>query len=210
MLNQQDSNGGKIHKGQEGSIRLVKSGGDSAKPLDFLKKTLHQMALLIQGPVYRPGIGDIAFGRNHIAGPVIRNIFPNRPGAIGPVCQHGTPADSDLFQQFNSVTRIVVISSGEKELHRVSQTVYDSVEFCVPPALSAVFSRCLRFHAPLRKWSPCSGSPYPRPQTECGMPLPECRHLAIWRIGRTQTARGHRPPADHATEHRSGRSRASR
>ena len=26
---------------QEGSIRLVISGGDSAKPLDFLEKTLH-------------------------------------------------------------------------------------------------------------------------------------------------------------------------
>ena len=48
MVKQQNSDGGKIHKGQEGSIRLVISGGDSAKPLDFLEKTLHQMALLIQ------------------------------------------------------------------------------------------------------------------------------------------------------------------
>ena len=149
------------------------------------------MAFLIQEPVYRPWIGNVAFGRNHIAGPVIPNIFPNRPGAIGPVCQHGTPADSDLFQQFNSVNRIVVISSGEQELHRVSQTVYDSVEFCVPPAFGTAnrlirrfFPRHLRFHAPLRKWSPCSGSPYPRPQTVRGIPLPECRHPAIWRIGR--------------------------
>ena len=111
MLNQQDSNGGKIHKGQEGSIRLVKSGGDSAKPLDFLKKTLHQMALLIQGPVYRPGIGDIAFGRNHIAGPVIRNIFPNRPGTIGPVFQHGTPAGSDLFSSSHHCAPLRMIQS---------------------------------------------------------------------------------------------------
>ena len=93
------------------------------------------------------------------------------------------------LQQFNSVNRIVVISSGEKELHRVSQTVYDSVELCVPPAFGTAnrlirrfFPRHLRFHAPLRKWSPCSGSPYPRPQTVCGIPLPECPHSAIWRI----------------------------
>lgn len=37
-----------MHKGQEGSSRLVISGGNSAKPLDFLEKTLHQMALFIQ------------------------------------------------------------------------------------------------------------------------------------------------------------------
>ena len=104
------------------------------------------MALLIQEPVYRPWIGNVAFGRNHIAGPVIPNIFPNRPGAIGPVCQHGTLANSDLFQQFNSVKRIVGISSGEKELYRVFQTVSTAWSFVFhpplvrPTALSAVFS----------------------------------------------------------------------
>ena len=41
VLKQQNSDGGKIHKGQEGSIQLVISGGDSAKPLDFPEKTLH-------------------------------------------------------------------------------------------------------------------------------------------------------------------------
>lgn len=71
MLKQQNSDGGKIHKGQEGSIRLVISGGDSAKPLDFLEKTLHQMALFIQMPVNRPGIGNVALRRDHIAGPVL-------------------------------------------------------------------------------------------------------------------------------------------
>ena len=70
MLKQQNSDGGKIHKGQEGSIRLVISGGDSAKPLDFLEKTLHQMALLIQVPVNRPRIGNVALRRDHIIGPV--------------------------------------------------------------------------------------------------------------------------------------------
>ena len=54
MLKQQNSDGGKIHKGQEGNIRLAISGGDSAKPLDFLEKTLHQMALLIQMPFKVP------------------------------------------------------------------------------------------------------------------------------------------------------------
>ena len=60
-----------MHKGQEGSSRLVISGGNSAKPLDFLEKTLHQMALFIQMPVNRPGIGNVALWRDHIAGPVL-------------------------------------------------------------------------------------------------------------------------------------------
>ena len=64
MLKQQNSDRGKIHKGQEGSIRLVISGGDSAKQLDFLKKTLHQMALFIQMPVNRPGIGNVVLRRD--------------------------------------------------------------------------------------------------------------------------------------------------
>ena len=38
MRKQQNRDGGKIHNGREGSIRLVISGGDSAKPLDFLEK----------------------------------------------------------------------------------------------------------------------------------------------------------------------------
>ena len=70
MLKQQNSDGVKIHKGREESSRLVISGGDSAKPLDFLKKTLHQMALFIQMPVNRTGIGNVALRRDHIAGPV--------------------------------------------------------------------------------------------------------------------------------------------
>ena len=71
MLKQQNSDRGKMHKGQEGSSRLVISGGNSAKPLDFLEKTLHQMALFMQMPVNRPGIGNVALRRDHIAGPVL-------------------------------------------------------------------------------------------------------------------------------------------
>lgn len=42
----------------------------------------------------------------------------------------------------------MVISSGEKELHRVSQTVYDSVEFCVPPASGTANRLIRRFFPP--------------------------------------------------------------
>ena len=71
MPKQQNSDGDKINEGEKGSIRLVISGGDSAKPLDFLEKTLHQMAFFIQMPVNRPGIGNVALRRDHIAGPVL-------------------------------------------------------------------------------------------------------------------------------------------
>lgn len=88
----------------------------------------------------------------------------------------------------------MVIYGGEKELHRVPQTVHDSVELCVqahlwyvqPPYLP-FFSRRWRFRVLLRKWSPRSDSPCPRPWTARKIPLPVCRRPAIWRIGRTQT-----------------------
>ena len=70
MLKQQNSDGGKIHTGQEESIRLIIYGGDPAKPLDFLGKTLRQMVLLIQVPVNRPRIGNVVLRRDHITGPV--------------------------------------------------------------------------------------------------------------------------------------------
>ena len=40
MLKQQNSDGGKIHKGQEGSIRLVISGGDVEEILPLLTAAL--------------------------------------------------------------------------------------------------------------------------------------------------------------------------
>ena len=39
----------------------------------------------------------------------------------------------------------MVISSGEKELYRVSQTVHDNVEFCVPPAFGTAHRLIRRF-----------------------------------------------------------------
>ena len=71
MLKQQNGDGGKRNESEEGTIQSVISGSDSAKPLDLLEEALHQIALLIQGPLYRPGIGDVALGRNHTAGPVL-------------------------------------------------------------------------------------------------------------------------------------------
>ena len=71
MLNQQDSNSGKVDEGQKRDIQLVISGGNSTKPLDFLKETLDQMSFLVQVPIHRPRFGNIALRRDHIAGAML-------------------------------------------------------------------------------------------------------------------------------------------
>ena len=69
VLNQQDSNSGKVDEGEKRDIQFVVSGSNSPKPLDFLKETLNQMPLLVQMPIYGPGLGNIFLRRNHITGP---------------------------------------------------------------------------------------------------------------------------------------------
>ena len=67
-LNQQNSDRGKVNESEKRDIQFVISGGDPAKPLELLEKTLNQMTLFIQPPVYRPWIRNIALWRDHIAG----------------------------------------------------------------------------------------------------------------------------------------------
>ena len=84
MLNQQDSDSGKEDESKKRGVQLVISGGNSAEPLNFLKETLDQVPLLVQMPSYRPRFRDITLGRNHIVGPMLSKVFPERPGTVRP------------------------------------------------------------------------------------------------------------------------------
>lgn len=71
VLEQKDSNSSTVDEGQKKDIQFVRSGSNSPKPFDFLKKTLNQMPLLVQMPIYRPGLGNIFLRRNDITGPTL-------------------------------------------------------------------------------------------------------------------------------------------
>ena len=47
MLNQQNEDRGQVNKGEERSVQLVISGGNSAKPFEFLEEAFNQMAFFI-------------------------------------------------------------------------------------------------------------------------------------------------------------------
>ena len=47
VLNQQNSDGSQVNKGEKRSVQLVISGGNSAKPFELLEEALKQMALFI-------------------------------------------------------------------------------------------------------------------------------------------------------------------
>lgn len=52
VLNQQDSNRGKVGEGEKRGIQLIISGSNSPKPLDFLKEILNRMSFLVQMLIY--------------------------------------------------------------------------------------------------------------------------------------------------------------
>ena len=47
VLNQQNSDGSQVNKGEKRSIQLVISGGNSAKLFELLEEALNQMAFFI-------------------------------------------------------------------------------------------------------------------------------------------------------------------
>ena len=158
----------------------------------------------------------IAFGRNHIAGPIIRNIFPNRPGTISPTSQYSysrrfwhfstaqwREVNRGHFQRREGTPPGFPARLRQREVLCSARLSYGQPPY--PP-----FFRHLCFHASVHEWSLCSASPYPRPQTVRGIPLPECRNPAIWRLGYLCTNTVYRPPVAHATAHPSGRFRAFR
>ena len=64
------------------------------------------------------------FWWNHIAGPMLRNVVPDCLRSIGTVCQHMAAADFQFIQQFDCVEGIMVISSRQKECHRIAKAVH--------------------------------------------------------------------------------------
>lgn len=153
ILEQQDSNGGKVDEGQKRVIKFIISGSNPPKSFDCLKETLNQMPFLVQMSIYRPGLGNIFLRWNNITGPMLWDILPDRLRTISAVCQYVASTDLNLFQWLNGMNRIVVISGWEKELHRIPQTIYDSLNLCIQPSSGA--ANCL-IHIFPRRWCFCT------------------------------------------------------
>lgn len=76
-----------MDKSQKGHSELIIAGSDSAEDLKLFEKALNQVALLIGVKVAGPRIGAVFFGRDGVAGVLLRNIFPDGFRTIGLVSQ---------------------------------------------------------------------------------------------------------------------------
>ena len=100
-------------------------------------------------PVYRSRLGNIAFGRNHIAGFMLQNVSPDDLRSIGAICQHIAATDFNLAQQLNRMNRIMVVSSRQKKCHRVAKPVHNCVQFGIQATSGAANCFICRFFPPL-------------------------------------------------------------
>ena len=82
------------------------------------------MALLVDIPIYRPWIIDIALGRNRIDSILRIDVFSNCLGPIGFIAEDIAPLDINLAEQRNSVLGIVVIAGTEQKSKRIAQAIH--------------------------------------------------------------------------------------
>ena len=114
VLNDQNSNGGKVGADKKRCVAFVISGGDSAKSLNFLKKALNRTAFFIPPPVHRPWVGNIAPGRDGIRCPLPCDKRSNRLSAVCPVCRDLAPAKVPFFQSLYRMDRVAIIAWRQK------------------------------------------------------------------------------------------------
>lgn len=67
ILGEPDHSTGNLDKSKETASELTKAGSDTPVLLELLKETLYQVALLVQGPIARPGI-FVRLGRYTVMG----------------------------------------------------------------------------------------------------------------------------------------------
>jgi len=120
MLFDQNANSGEVDETQEGIIRLVIAGSNTAKPFGFLKEALHQMPFLIEPPIAVALNNPVGLGGNHGNGALLPDIPQNGVSVIRPVPQDIATRNIHFAQNFNGVCGIMVIPGREQELDRIA------------------------------------------------------------------------------------------
>ena len=113
-----------MDKRQERAVEFVIASKYPAKPLEFLKETFNQMALLVGIAIYCPRIADIALGWNCIGSILRIDVFSNCLSTIGFISEDIAPLDVNLAEQRNGVLGIVVITRTEQKSKRIAQAIH--------------------------------------------------------------------------------------
>ena len=74
-------------------VQFVISGGNPAKPFELWEEAFNQLTFLIQAPVHRPRIRNIALWRDRIASSLLRDVSLNPLYSIVPPFANRTYTD---------------------------------------------------------------------------------------------------------------------
>ena len=129
-----------MHKGEIAASELLKAHGNSAAVLDLHKKAFHKMPLFIMAIIARPWLHCIFLRRNAVLRFLLRNIRPIILAAIGFVNQDSGSLDRQLFKCRLHHNAVVYLAARQHKDKRVSQAVYDCVDFggSRPPRLTPI------------------------------------------------------------------------
>ena len=153
MLFRQKPNRSKENKGKEGNSKFIITGSDSAKSFDLVKEAFYQMTLLVDMVITRPGIGHAFPGRDGVISTVLGNVFSNMSRSVCLVTQNIAAGDIYPGKQINRRLCVMHLPASEYEVYRVSQPVYDRMDFCglsapAVPDILVIFRIYCPFFAP--------------------------------------------------------------
>ncbi len=101
MLFNQNGNSRDKNESEKGLGKLVVAGGNTAKVLEFVEETLHQMALLVNPPVAIPRVRVVYFWRNAIIASAFEDVFPDFIGAISLIAKYNALHDFNMVKNIS-------------------------------------------------------------------------------------------------------------
>ncbi len=109
MLFNQNGNSRDKNESEKRLGKLVVTGGNTTKVLEFVEETLHQMALFVNPPIAIPRVGVVHFWRYAIIAAAHQNIFPDFLGAISLIAKHNALHDFNMVKHIGGNFGIVYV-----------------------------------------------------------------------------------------------------
>lgn len=153
-----------MNESKETHSKLVITGSDPAKFLQFQEERLYQVSLLVQAPIHIPRVRIVGLRGDAEISAMIGNILPQFPFSVGLVGQnsHSRP-QANGFQHFLSDLHVMYVPGGKLHMDRIAQSVNNGMNLGASAAsadadaltflilLAGVFIRLLARNLPLSR-----------------------------------------------------------
>ena len=151
-----DHDAGELNEGQEAGSEFAEASGNAPVLFELLKEALDQMALLVKGPVARPGF-LVCLGRDTVIRARRGNEIADCLRAVGLVCNHDGSIQRHGRQRCFCIPGIVEVARRQVNVDRIPQAVNDRVDFrCLSastdPDMLVYFPVYRPFFAPAPCW----------------------------------------------------------